>query len=189
MTETKSIRELQKKQKEHDRGYHEDIQSMPYMDRTNHFVLHFSKYVGRLSREYPGDLKEEQLKKTLADSFIVCLATANTLEVDLQEELNETTGGEDAQTLAEWGALLDPHDTLDEDIQGWLLRELADPTGRMANALESLDHMEPVPYRETIEESLVEIVVQLLLAGTQVDPDLGRLVEDRWQEIEDNAIL
>lgn len=183
--------DLQKRQKEHDRDHHEDIYTLPYPDRMNHYVLHFSKYVGRLSRDYGDEERlQEQLEKTLADSFIVALAAANTLNLDLQEELVEMFGLEESD-LDGWAKELNPaDDTMDlEELQEWWFRRMATPTGRMSNALESLDHMEPINVREILEEDTVEIISNLLIVSDNLPSDLYEVLDNRWTEIEENSIL
>lgn len=183
--------DLQKRQKEHDRDHHRDIFTLPYPDRMNHYVLHFSKYVGRLSRDYgDAEQRQNQLEKTLADSFIVGLAAANTLNLNLQEELEEMFGL--AETgLDSWAESLNSaDDTMElEELQEWWFRRMASPTGRMSNALESLDHMEPINVRDILEEDVVEIISNLLIVSDNLPSDLNKLLDDRWTEIEENSIL
>lgn len=183
--------ELQERQQEHDRQHHRDIYTLPYPDRMNHYTLHFSKYVGRLSRDYgDDDLLEDQLEKTVADSFIVGLAAANTLNLNLQDELEETFGIE-AESIEEWSNNLNLAET-DMNLQElklWWFERMAAPTGRMAKALESLDHMEPVKVRQLLEESTVEIISNLLIVAGNLSPELEELLDIRWANIEENSIL
>ncbi|SEA31710.1 hypothetical protein SAMN04488065_2628 [Haloplanus vescus] len=191
MTDSPDLLDLQKRQQEHDEGHHRDVYTLPYPDRMNHYVLHFSKYVGRLSRDYADEeTRMEQLEKTLADSFIVALAAANTLNLDLQAQLEEMFGIE-AEGVAEWAEQLDPaDDPMDsEEVQDWLFQRMAAPAGSMSNAMESLDHMEPMNTRELLEEETVEIVSDLLIAAENLDVDLEALLDDRWTKIEEESIL
>lgn len=191
MSDSIKLLDLQKRQREHDKEHHHDIYTLPYPDRMNHYVLHFSKYVGRLSREYADqDTRMEQLEKTLADSFIVALAAANTLNLDLEVQLEEMFGT-GAESLAEWAESLDPaKDPMDSgEVQDWLFQRMASPTGSMSNAMESLDHMEPINTRELLEEETVEIVSDLLIASENLGIDLEALLDDRWTEIEEESIL
>lgn len=191
MSDSTRLLELQKSQQEHDRGHHRDIFSLSYPERMTHYVLHFSKYVGRLARDYADEkARKRQLEKTLADSFIVALASANTLNLDLHQELNDMTGGQ-AVSVAAWSKKLDPDDSSRAmgEVQEWLFQRMAVPTGRMSNALESLDHMESMTVRELLEEETVEIVSDLLIAGNRLSVDIGDVVEARWEEIEAESIL
>lgn len=183
--------DLQKRQQKHDQGHHQDIFTLPYPERMNHYVLHFSKYVGRLSHDYANeDVREEQVEKTIADSFIVGLAAANTLNLDMQNEL-EAKFGPKADVVSEWVVELNPTDEIkdSEELQDWLFTHMATPTGRMSNAMESLDHMEPVNVREILEEDTVEIISHLLIAAGNLTTDLEILLDERWTEIEEESIL
>lgn len=183
--------DLQKRQQEHDRDHHRDIYTLPYPERMNHYVLHFSKYVGRLSRDYAEEEQlDQQLEKTLADSFIVALAAANTLNLDLQDELEEMFGFEET-ALDGWAGQLNASDQAMnlEELQDWWFERMATPTGRMANALESLDHMEPINVREILEEDTVEIISNLLIVSDILSSDLDEVLDARWVEIEEHSIL
>ena len=191
MTELRTIIELQKRQKEHDRDHHRDIYTLPYPDRMNHYVLHFSKYVGRLSQDYAEEEQlAAQLEKTLADSFIVAIAGANTLNIDLQNQLEEMFGL-DANSVEEWADLLNQseEDMDPDELKRWWLKRMAGPTGRMANALESLDHMEPINGRQILEDDIIEIIADLLIVASCLELDLIEVLEARWSEIEENSIL
>ena len=191
MSEDSGIIDLQKRQLKHDREHHRDIYTLPYPDRMNHYVLHFSKYVGRLSRNYGDEeIRKEQLEKTLADSSIVALAAANTLNLDLQAEL-EKMFGEGAESVSEWSEVLNPaEEPMDPDeLQDWLFDRMATPTGRMSNAMESLDHMEPMDVRELLEEETVEIFSDLLIAAENLGVDLVEVIDQRWATIEEESIL
>lgn len=191
MSNSNGLLELQKRQQEHDKGHHRDIYSLSYPGRMNHYVLHFSKYVGRLAQDYTDDdMQREQIQKTLADSFIVALASANTLNLDLQNQLEQMFGLE-ADTVSEWSEQLDPAESsmnLDE-VQDWLFNRMAIPAGRMANAMESLDHMESMPFRDLLEEETVEIVSDILIAAENIEVDLPELLDERWNKIEEESIL
>lgn len=191
MVDSSGLLDLQKRQQEHDKDYHRDIFTLPYPGRMNHYVHHFSKYVGRLSRDYPDEeTRTKQLEKTVADSFIVGLAAANTLNLDLQEVLSREFGlnGDDVATMA---MELDKEEgKMDfEELQHWLFKEVSTPTGRMADAMESLDHMEPMDTREILEDGTIELVSTLLVASEHLGADIEKLVTDRWSEIEEKSIL
>jgi hypothetical protein len=90
-------------------------------------------------------------------------------------EINLTTGG-----------IVRPLVVLSQD---WLFQRMASPAGSMSNAMESLDHMEPMNTRELLEEETVEVVSDLLIASENLDFDLVALLDDRWTEIEEESIL
>lgn len=183
--------EAQKRQREHDREFHQDIYTLPYPDRINHYTLHFTKYVGRLSHEYTDEEQlESQLEKTLADSFIVSIAAANTLSLDIEENLSDMFGLE-AVDIEDWcNQLNQSGETMSsKEIQEWWFEHMAAPAGHMANALESLDHMESVNVRDILEENTVEIISILLIVADMSQMDLMEVAEDRWKVIEENSVL
>src|SRR5438270_1487214 len=73
---------LQRLQQRHDEVAHRDILSFDLYKRLKHMVLHFYKYAGRAEalRE-GGDLAA--LGRTLLDAFIICMASANALNLSL----------------------------------------------------------------------------------------------------------
>lgn len=186
---TKMI-ELQERQDKHDKNHHRDIYSLSFPERMNHYTLHFSKYVGRMARSYPDEVtRQETVEQTIADCFIVGLAASNVLNMSLDEEL-ENMFGLDCEGLSEWvGALNDDEQMTVEDIQIFLFENLAPPTGEIANALESLDHMEAMETRDIIEAETLEIIANLLIVAGSLDADLEEIVEHRWSEIEEQSIM
>lgn len=191
MTGNRTLLDLQKRQNDHDKHHHPDIYNTSYPARMNHYVLHFSKYVGRLSRDYEtkSDAQEE-LNRTLADCFIVALASANTLNLDLRNELEYQQEGQ-PKDISQWcedSAIDDGPDGIFE-LQEWLFANMAKPTGRMSNAMESLDHMESMDVRQSLENGTIEIVSDLLTTSSHLDVDLVELTENRWDEIEQDSIL
>lgn len=194
MSEESGLISLQKRQYKHDKEHHQDIFNTPYPDRMNHYTLHFSKYVGRISDEYEDfDNLSDHLEKTLADGFIVALAAANTMNIDIYQEIHQTHDivSKDPGTVAK--ELNDAHETDNirniQQIREWLFEELAVPAGKMANAMESLDHMEPMAVRETLEEETFNICKTILIASDLMDISIESIVEKRWNEIEKESIL
>lgn len=191
MTQETGLIDLQNQQVTHDRDHHHDIYTLPHPQRMNHYVLHFSKYVGRLSETHSSEeTRQQQLEKTLADSFIVVLASANTLNLDLQEELESTfyvTSSILSELIDEFGRQIDPEDKY--ELQQWWFSEYAGPAGEMSNAMESRDHMEPMNVREVFEDQTVEILSILLTVAGNLPVDLEQLLHDRWTEIEEESIL
>lgn len=187
--EKPELTKIQQRQWQHDEGFHQDIHTLSKMERINHYALHFSKYVGRLSRDQPEEEREGQVEKTIADGLIVAFATANTLELDLYTELEETFG-ESFEEVTEWADFLDnTEEDMDvPEVREWLFNRLAMPTGEIANAVESLDHVESMNLREILDEELIQIISFLLVASNQLGLDPVELIEDRWETIEEESI-
>lgn len=183
------LAELQNEQWIHDRDYHHDVHCLSKLERLNHYVHHYSKYLGRLAHEHDEERQREDLTKTIADASIVTLAAANTLDLDLHTELEETFGVSH-ETIEGWTDIVDNTES-DMDIsetREWLFTRLAIPTGNMADALESLDHLESVNISEIFDEALIEALSFLMVASHQIDEDIEGLIGDRWREIEEQAI-
>lgn len=183
------LTKLQTRQWEHDRDYHHDIHCLSKLDRLNHYVHHYSKYVGRLAQEYDEERQRDVLTKTIADASIVSLAAANTLDLELQTEFEETFGVSQ-DSVQEWVELVDTTESnLDvSETREWLFKRLAIPTGNMADGLESLDHLESLNLSEILDENIVEVLSFLMVASHQIDEDFVELIEQRWEVIEDEAI-
>lgn len=191
MSDSTMLLDLQRRQHEHDKGFHQDIFNTSYPDRMNHYVLHFSKYVGRLAKSYTDESDQRhQIEKTLADSVIVSLAAANTLNLDLRDELEKEFDIKSNGVLSISSELnQSSHSMSLDEVQDWLFTQMAVPTGEMSNAMESLDHMEPMNVRQVLEDKTVEIVSLLLIASDELETSLVDLLDDRWIEIEDESIL
>lgn len=191
MNEPRSILDLQRKQLEHDKHHHRDIYALSYPAKTNHYVHHFSKYAGRLSND-DDELGGVQypIEKTIADGLIVALAMANTLNIDLNSELESKADNIPKDVDKIGGTLLTSFGPdSSEDTQNWIFNEMAYSAGRMADAMESLDHMETLDVRAILEEETVHIVIALLVTSELFEKSPSRLVVERWQQIEEESIL
>lgn len=169
--------DLQRKQRAHDREYHADIYYLSYPDRMRHIVFHFSKYVGRLAMPSSNQDSAVSLRKTIVDTFLMALSASEVLNLDLDRSarprLAEECGvPQSADSIAQW----------------WLLR-LAASTGKMAKAMESLDHMEPVNSRQMLSESTIEILESVLAISDRLALNPGAEAERRWEEIRRLKIL
>ncbi len=182
------LRDLQLRQRHHDEKHHRDIFYLPYPQRIRHLVLHLAKYTGRLAGSaVASDLT--QLKRTLVDTFIVALSASEMLQIDLAAAVLSGEA-EKASTLADAGALLGKRGKPKKlGIGERLFRQLAQITGRMAKACESLDHMEAFDYRETLRTGVVEVIRLTLVVAHAVQVNLDRSVRARWAAIERQAIL
>jgi len=174
-----SLLELQDQQRRHDEVAHRDILCLSVRDRLKHMVLHHAKYAGKL---YGLSLEDdtERVLATVVDAFIICLATANILNLDLQKRV---LGNIKVVSFAQGGA---KEDTCQFEI---FLRTLVVETGHMAKACESLDHVEKFDYRTTIEDSTVELTRALLSLSSERAFDLPAAVRRRWLTVEQKSIF
>ena len=175
---------LQLLQLEHDRLAHFDMLSFDLHKRLKHMVLHFFKYAGRIE-EAKEQRNEEVLHGTLLDSFVICMATANALNLSLGKhiESNSTANSVDALAKA-LGMELGDVDLYNEAVSSLVLIG-----GRMAKAVESLDHMENGNCRAAVEALLPKLALAILQmlgrTSMQVEPSIRR----RFSAIEKKSIF
>jgi hypothetical protein len=149
---------LQREQHAHDMRNHYDIISLHKTERLKHYGLHFAKYVGRLARE---SAETKPVERTLVDTLLVGLSTANTLHQDLSKEQF------DATSLR--GPQLDP------------LRTFADAAGRFADACEKIDHLEEfLPIAKLANR---DIVNWTMCAAGERNFDLASGIRARRKEL------
>lgn len=128
---------LQKLQQRHDEMAHRDILNFDLYTRLKHMVLHFYKYSGKVeAARVAGDLGA--LRHALLDTFIICMASANALNLSLGESIQVSAESNDVDSLAHVLA----KEIRAGDLYTEALRELVITGGKMAKVIESADHME-----------------------------------------------
>lgn len=86
ITVQEQLLSLQWAQLKHDELYHREITLLSVADRMKHFALHMVKYLGYFAEAT--DLGDNgRFERTLVDAFIIALASANTLNLDLGKAL------------------------------------------------------------------------------------------------------
>ena len=151
---------LQLEQLKHDEKYHRDIHVLPLHQRMNHMALHFAKYSGRIA-EYLKSNDVRSMNKTMMDTFLMSLVTANILNIRLADHMRFAQD-ERIETLIDLAsALAADADYIYRD-RGWLLEAFAIPSGRLAKACETLDHVEGYPYRDEFVRNTSENVRTVL---------------------------
>ncbi|HEY2922929.1 MAG TPA: hypothetical protein VGK77_28455 [Candidatus Binatia bacterium] len=165
-----SLLEFQRRQKEHDVKSHWDIVCLSSQDRLKHLVLHFSKYVGRLA----GNIDNKSTAVTIADTFIISLATANVLNLNLSAKCGS-------------GRVNTEMSPVEIHKRFWI--GLAIATGHMAKACEALDHVERFNSREQLEIAVIEICNLCLDAAASMGIVLDEAVLARWNEIDAKRTL
>jgi hypothetical protein len=149
---------LQREQHAHDMRNHFDIISLHKTERLKHYGLHFAKYVGRLARE---SAETKPVERTLVDTLLVGLSTANTLHQDLSKE--------QFTTASHRGSQLDP------------LRTFADAAGRFADACEKIDHLEEfLPIAKLANHDVVNWIMS---AADERSFDLATAIRTRRKEL------
>src|SRR6266851_3703861 len=168
--------DLQRLQRDHDLRAHEDVFYLPYPDRIRHLTFHVAKYAGRLAKQ---PVTRAELSRTAVDAFIVALSAADVLKVSFGAAMASWADPRAHRTLIELGRALSVGDDARGDIHQWYFRALADIAGRMAKACESLDHMEPVPYREVLSNAVIDLCRVTLAAAALLGLDLATDVPRR----------
>jgi len=179
---------LQWAQLQHDELYHRDIVILPVGTRLKHMTLHMAKYLGYFAETSiaAGENQRITFERALIDTFVIALASANTLNFDLGRNLSPELSS--APTLADLG-----HRLLSIDQERYkglpFLITFAARVGQLAKAAESLDHLESQPYREAFREgmwSLFELVV-----GRSADEgiDLDAMYRERMREVESRNLF
>lgn len=173
---------LQRVQQMHDELAHRDILSFDLYKKLKHMVLHFYKYAGRIEQaKSSGDFAE--LERTLIDTFIICMASANAMNISLGAAIN--LKADKLTTVTEILA----KDLADQDIYSVAVRELVLLGGQMAKAVESSDHMERGDPRLQME-SLVPKLAAVILGCLGVQKvDVDSAVRARLSAIEAKSIF
>ena len=160
------LTELQFEQQRHDELAHRDILCLPVQDRIKHMVLHFAKYSGHFAELYESH-DENKFTSTLIDTFIICLASANTLNIKLAPRLQQLSVKERCSFLdQEQGTLTT------SALSAGLFPLLAQITGTMAKACESLDHLEEFDFRGTLERGVISITSLTIVIAQTAGLDL-----------------
>lgn len=160
------LRGLQRGQLQHDERAHVDILSLSSERRLTHFALHFAKYSGQLFKATRlGDMT--LTGRLITDSFVIVLATANELNLDLTGEPACRFPGSSAETL---------------------LGLYAERTGDFAKACEAFDHpSENYQSRAVIGSAICALSSFIQALANLFGLDLEACVTSRWNEIECKA--
>ena len=187
-----SVREqlisLQWNQLRHDDSYHKDIVVLPLSQRISHMALHYAKYTSSFFRHELED-DDESLRTTLTDAFAIALATANALNQDLGLEIGDFA--KCTMSMCELGDLI-RDDLLREPEANspfWIGLQFARHTGNLAKACESLDHIEPFPFRDKMKEANLSLFSLVLALASELGVDLAHLYKLRMREIEQKSIF
>ncbi len=115
----------------------------------------------------------------MTDSGIVSLSAANALAIRLDEKVKESAPPEK----------IPPEKKSLAHAYSDFACGLVIPTGRMAKALESLDHMEEFSFRRCLEEGVIDIIRAVSECSYRLNYDLVNGIHTRWKEIEAKSIF
>ena len=176
--------QLQRVQRALDELAHRDILSFSLHKRLKHMVLHFYKYAGKIeTSRIAGD--SVAMRATLIDAFIICMASANSMNLSLEKTLLASSDVQDLDGLAQVLARkFSGRDLFSEAVSRFVV-----VGGKMAKALESEDHMEvgnPRAEMNALLPEMTEAVLGLLgRLGTGLDAD----VRQRLISVEQKSIF
>jgi hypothetical protein len=173
---------LQREQFEHDERFHREIARLNVDARLKHMALHFCKYTGQFATVLHNSENAALRLKTITDSFIISLCSANTLNFDLSEHMAPQLGA--VATLRDLGfdlaRQLYPVAKLDD---AWLLATHAIHAAKMARACEKIDHLETFPFRDELQAAVVGLCRVALIGASANHIDLLFAVQERRSEI------
>lgn len=175
--------DLQRGQFEHDELFHREIARLDVAARLKHMALHFCKYTGQFAATLQSPDNAALKLRTITDSFIISLCSANALNLNLSERVAPQLGAN--YTLRDLGSYLAsqlyPATPLDD---AWLLATHAIYAARMARACEKIDHLEAFPFREELQEAVLSLCRLTLIAASANNIDLNSAVHARRQQIQ-----
>lgn len=175
---------LQRLQLIHDQAAHFDMLSFDLHKRLKHMVLHFFKYAGRIEAAREAE-DHVVLAGTLLDAFVICMATANALNLSLGEHMKATAISNDIDSLA--AALQE--ERRHADIYSTAIRKLVLVGGKMAKAVESQDHLERGDCRSAMETLLPELTGAMLGLLGETTKNIESKLRTRFSNIENKSIF
>jgi hypothetical protein len=154
----------------HDALAHAEIVGLPMRHQLVYFILHLSKYQGRLLKALRSE-DSESVQRLITDSFIILLATTNALG-----KCPRIVGAGRPTSLSH--------------LRGSeaLMSAYVEVVGEMAKACEALDDNESYPsyaVLDTCVGTLIRIVVALANAN---EVPLFETVPHRWSRVEKRAL-
>jgi len=147
-------------------------------------VLHFYKYAGKFEAAH-STADQDALRHALMDSFIICMACANALNLSLGDRITRESESNDLDGLARVLA----KDIRASDLFSECVRQFVLIGGKMAKAVESADHLEKGDPRLAMEQLVPELAMFVLGALGQMRGGLEDGIRARLSEIEKKSIF
>jgi hypothetical protein len=175
--------QAQLEQHKHDLRAHRDILYLDTHTKIKHMTLHFIKYASRIL-----DARQQQskaiLEKALLDSLIICLATANALNLHVSKNSYIN-----AKNLDDLCTILSQMSSSATDVYERALTALVVHSGKMAKAIESTDHLERGDPRSVLEAEVENLTLDILTIIGSEGMKIGNLMSDRWNKVEEKNIF
>ncbi|WEV50095.1 hypothetical protein OZX61_12080 (plasmid) [Acinetobacter sp. ESL0695] len=170
--------ELQWKQKQHDKRYHEDIWILSVQNRAKHMILHLNKYSGKFFES----LRENNLEKLeghVIDAMIINFSYANIFQVPISRNYEKKININDLNQLINSFKTTNNKHILDMVI------DFAISVGKMSKTIESLDHVEQHNYRENLNQYVFDIQDTLFSVCAYLTlSDIEKKIEKRLYSVE-----
>lgn len=163
-----SVGQLQARQYEHDLAAHRAILLLPLGRRLTRFVLHLSKYQGRLITGPNGGSKDLR-RRIITDSMIIILSAANALNFCLSDSRASINLRRDQPS--------------DADAKKLLVHYVS-TVGYMAEACEAIDHGGDYPVTDVIKKGLRALFSITAALAALEGVDLLLTIPERWAEVE-----
>lgn len=175
---------LQRLQQQHDEVAHKDILSFDLYKRLKHMVLHFYKYAGKL--EMARQTRDEgSLRQTLLDAFIICMASANAMNLSLGGALSARAEAADLDSLSKQFA----REITGPDVFAEAVSLMVLTGGKMAKVVESADHMEDANPRTAMMALVPEMTAEVLGLLGRLRGGLEADVLRRLRAVEERSIF
>jgi hypothetical protein len=176
---------MQWRQLNHDELYHREIARLSVGDKMKHMTLHLSKYLGNLVEAVEAH-DACCIEHQIVDAVIIITAAANTVNLNVAQSLGPIV--DQVGSLSELGLSL-PSDRRRNDPEGWLVKQLAIKIGRLAKACESLDHVEAYPFRERMQECLLDLYKLIISEAALRQLDIEARIEGRLDSIRSRHVF
>ncbi len=143
-------------------------------------TLHLSKYSSKIVKSaFTED--SDVLKKSLIDTVIIIFSSANIFNHSIGSKYSKNF--DSIQSVGE--SVLNSFPTGKHNILLSLAVEISSTTGNMCKAVESLDHLEPYAFRESLLDSLHSLFeLSLALACIVGVENIPEKISDRLYAVE-----
>jgi hypothetical protein len=176
---------MQWRQLNHDELYHREIARLSVGDKMKHMTLHLSKYLGNLVEAAEAN-DNPRIEREIVDAVIIVTAAANTVNLNFSRALGAIVG--QAGSFRELGLSVSSEGRSGDPYR-WLINQLAIKIGRLAKATESLDHVEAYPFRERMQEYLIDLYKILISEAALRQLDIEARIEGRLDSIRSRHVF
>jgi hypothetical protein len=176
---------MQWRQLNHDQLYHREIARLSVGDKMKHMTLHLSKYLGNLVEAAEAN-DNPRIEREIVDAVIIVTAAANTVNLNFARALGAIV--DQAGSFRELGLSVSSEGRSGDPYR-WLINQLAIKIGRLAKATESLDHVEAYPFRERMQEYLIDLYKILISEAALRQLDIEARIEGRLDSIRSRHVF